>query len=115
MIAFSALFFLLITAIAIYPMLTLQKRQRTTLWDYVYPLSGVAAWFVLSGVGSTPSLSNFVVEVFCIFILSALLPWVRLLLPRAEKYQIGTLSFLLTFLPIVASVTMRLTMPTLPE
>lgn len=115
MIAFSGLVFLLIAVVAIYPTIVLKKRQRTALWDYVYPLTGVAAWFVLSGVGSTASISNFVVEVFCIFILSALLPWVRLLLSRVEKDQIETLSFLLTFLPIVASVTVRLTMPTLPE
>ena len=66
MIAFSAIWFLLIAAVAIYPMVALRKHQRTTWWDYVYPFAGVAAWFPLSGVGSTVSLSNFVVEVFWI-------------------------------------------------
>ena len=115
MIAFSVIWFLLIAAVAIYPTIAFRKRQRTTWWDYVYPFTGVAAWFPLSGVGSTASLSNFVVEVFWIAILSVLLPWRRWLLSRTERDQIKTLSFLLTFLPILAAVVMRLTMPTLPE
>ena len=115
MVAFSAVLFLVIAAVAIYPTVALRKRQRTTWWDYVYPFTGVAAWFPLLGFGSTATLSNFVVEVFCIAVLSALPPWVRWLLSRTEKDQIKKLSFLLTFLPILAAVVMRLTMPTLPE
>ena len=115
MITFSAIWFLLIAAVAIYPTVSLRKCQITTWWDYVYPFTGVAAWFPLSGVGSTVSLSNFVVEVFWIAVLSVLLPWGRWLLSRTGKEQIKTLSLLLTFLPILAAVVMRLTMPTLPE
>ncbi len=115
MIAFSAIWFLLIAAAALYPTIALRRYQRITWWDYVYPLTGVIAWFPLSGVGSTVSLSNFVVELFWIAVLSALLPWGRWLLSRIEKDQIKTLSFLLTFVPILAAVVMRLTMPTLPE
>lgn len=115
MIAFSALWFLLIAAVAIFPMLALRKQQRTTWWDDVYPFTGVIAWFPLSGVGSTVSLSNFVVEVFWIAVLSVLIPWVRWFLSRIETKQIKALSFSLTFLPILAAVAMRLTMPTLPE
>lgn len=115
MVAFSAILFLVIAAVAIYPTVALRKRQRTTRWDYVYPFTGVAAWFLLLGVGSTATLSNFLVEVFCIAVLSALLPWVRWLLSGIGKGQMKTLSFLLTFLPILASVILRLTMPTLPE
>jgi len=115
MVAFSVILFLVIAAVAIYPTVALRKHQRTTWWDYVYPFTGVAAWFLLLGVGSTATLSNFVVEVFCVAVLSALLPWVRWLLSGTGKGQIITLSFLLTFLPILAAVIMRLTMPTLPE
>ena len=115
MVALSAILFLAIAAVAIYPTVALGKRQRTTWWDYVYPFTGVTVWIPLLGVGSTATLSNFVVEVVCIAILSALLPWGRWLLPRSEKDQIKGLSFWLTFLPILTAVVMRLTMPTLPE
>jgi len=115
MIAFSAIWFLLIAAVAFYPTVALRKYQPITWWDYVYPLTGVIAWFPLTGVGATVSLSNFVVEMFWIAVLSALLPWGRWLLSRIKKNQTQTLSFLLTFLPILAAIVMRLTMPTLPE
>jgi len=88
MIAFSAIWFLRIAAVAIYPTVALRKSQRTTWWDYVYPFTGVAAWFPLSGVGSTVSFSNFVVEVFWIAVLSVLLPWGRWLLSKTGKDQI---------------------------
>ena len=117
MIAFSAIWLLLIAGVAIYPMLALRKRQRTTWWDHVYPFTGVIAWFPLgmANIGSTVSLSNFVVEVFWIAVLSAVVPWGRWLLSRVERKQIKALSLLLTFIPIVAAVVIRLTMPTLPE
>jgi len=115
MIAFSAIWFLLIAGVAIFPTLALRERQRTTWWVYVYPFTGVIAWFPLSGVGSTVSLSNFVVEVFWIAVLSVLIPWARWFLSKIETKQIKALSFFLTFLPSLAAVVMRLTMPTLPE
>ena len=115
MIAFAAIWLILIAGVAICPTLAMRKRQRSTWWDYVYPFTGVAGWFLLSGVGSTVSLSNFVVEVFWIAVLSVLIPWLRWMLSRVEAQQIKTLSLLLTFLPILAAVLMRLTMPTLPE
>ncbi|MFO7870257.1 MAG: hypothetical protein R6V03_02360 [Kiritimatiellia bacterium] len=61
------------------------------------------------------SLSNFIVEVFWIAVLSVLIPWGQWLLSRIETKQIKALSFLLALLPILAAVVMRLTMPTLPE
>ena len=113
MVTFSAIWFLLIAAVAIYPTVALRKHEHTTWWDYIYPFSGVAAWFPL-GIGSTASLSNFVVEVFWIGALSALLPWARWLLSRNQK-EIKKLPFFLTFLPVLAAVVMRLAMPILPE
>ncbi|MDD4872530.1 MAG: hypothetical protein PHR77_18425 [Kiritimatiellae bacterium] len=117
MIAFSAIWFLLIAGVAIFPMIALRKRQSTTWWDWVYPFTGIVAWFPLgmSNIGSTVSLSNFVVEVFWIAVLSVVIPWGRWLLLRTENKQVKTLCFLLTFLPILAAVVIRLTMPTLPE
>ena len=117
MIAFFAICFLLIAGIAIYPTLALRKCQRMTWWDYAYPFTGVIAWFPLgiSNIGSTVSLSNFAVEVFWIAVLSVIIPWGRWLLSIVERKQGNALSRLLTILPIVAAVIIRLTMPTLPE
>jgi hypothetical protein len=113
MIAFITLWFLIIAASAIYPTVALRKRQQTNWWDYVYPFTGVAAWFPL-GIGSIASLSNVVVEVFWIAALSALLPWARWLLSNPPK-EVTKLPFFFTFLPILTAVVVRLIMPTLPE
>lgn len=117
MTAFSAVWMLLIASVAIFPMLALQKRQRVTRWDWVYPFTGVVAWvpIAVARIGSTVSLSNFVVEVFWIGILSAAIPWVRLFLSRIEGQWVKRSSDLLTLLPMIAAVIIRLTMPTLPE
>jgi len=117
MIAFSAICFLVIAVAAIAPTVMLRKRQRTAWWDYAYPFTGVAAWFPLGmfNVGSTASLSNFVVEVFWIVVVSAGIPWVRWILSQFQRKQLKAWSFALTFLPIVVATVIRLTMSTLPE
>ena len=117
MTALSAIWLLLIAGISLYPMRALRKRQHTTWWDNVYPFTGIVAWFSLglANIGSTASLSNFVIEVFWVAVLSVVIPWVRWLLPRAERKSMVALSFLLTSLPIIAAVVIRITMPTLPE
>lgn len=117
MIAFSVIWFLLIALVAAPPSIMLRKRQRTTRWDYTYPFTGVAAWFPLAifGVGSTVSLSNFVIELFWIAVVSIAIPWMRLILSRFNMKQIKMLSVVLTLLPVVVAVVMRLTIPTLPE
>jgi len=73
------------------------------------------AWFLISGVGSTVSLTNFVVEVFWNAVLSALSPWLRWILLKIDTKPVKTFSLFLTFLPILAALLMRLTMPALPE
>jgi len=115
MIAFSVIWFLLIAGVVFFPMLALRQHQGTTWWDYVYPFTGVLAWFLLSGAGSTVSLANFVVEVFWIAVISALIPWLRWLMLKIDTKPVKEFSLFLTFLPILAAVIMRLTIPTLPE
>jgi len=115
MIAFSAIWLLLIAGLAAFPVLAFRKQKDMTLWDYIYPFTGVVTWFAISGIGSTVSLSNFVVEVFWVAAISVAMPWVRWISSRFEWRQFKAWSLLLTFLPIVAAVIIRLTMPTLPE
>jgi threonine/homoserine efflux transporter RhtA len=117
MIVFSLFWFLLIAAMAVLPMVKLQKGQATTWWDYTYPFTGVAVWFPLGmfNVGSIVSLSNFVIEVFWVAVVSVVVPWVRWLWSRFLGDKNKTWSFVLTLLPIVAAIAIRLMMPTLPE
>jgi hypothetical protein len=117
MIVFSVILLLLIAVVAAPPTVMLRKRQRMTWWDYVYPFAGIAAWFPLgmSNVGATVSLSNFVAEVFWIAVVSVAIPWTRWVLPRFQRENLKALPLVLTFLPIIVAVVIRLTMPTLPE
>jgi len=117
MIACIVLYFLLIAGLALFPMRALRKRQSPTWWDDVYPFTGILVWFSLgmSNIGSSLSMSNFVIEVFWITILSGILPWGRWLLSYVERKHIKHVSFLLTVLPLLAAIIIRLTMPSLPE
>ena len=117
MIAFSFIWFLLIAVVAIPPTVMLRKIRPTTWWDFTFLFTGVAAWFPLAmfGVGSTVSLTNFVVEVFWIAVVSVAAPWTRWILARFQGEQFKAWSFVLTFLPMFLAVVLRLTMPTLPE
>jgi hypothetical protein len=117
MTVFPIICFLLIAVGAAFPMNAMRKRQHMSWWDYICPFTGVVVWFPLSmlDVGSAVSLSNFVVEVFCIVLVSAALPWIRWVSSHFEKDGFKKVSFILTFLPIIVAVIIRLTMPTLPE
>lgn len=115
MMAYFALLILLIAGFAAFPSMALRKHQRITLWDYLYPFTGLVAWLCLSGVGSGASLSNLVVEIFWIAVLSVVIPWVRWGLSKIETKRVKALSFFLTLMPILAAAVIRLTMPTLPE
>jgi len=117
MIVFAAIWFPLIAGVGFFPTMALRKRQDTTWWDYAYPFTGVVAWVPLgmSGLGATVSMANFVVEVFWIAVFSALMPWGRWLIARFEGRRIRIFSLVLTFLPLVAALVIRLAMPTLPE
>ena len=74
-------------------------------------------WFPLamSGIGSTVTLSNFVAEEFCVSVVSVAIPWVHWFLARFQNRRLRALWMLLTFLPIVTALAIRLSMPTLPE
>jgi hypothetical protein len=115
MIAFSAIWLFLIAGVTAFPMLALRKRKNMTLWDYIYPFTGIVAWFLISGTGSTVSLSNLVVELFWIAVISAAVPWACWILSGFDGKPLKAWSLLLTFLPIIAAVVIRLTVPTLPE
>ena len=117
MISFSAFWLLLIGIVALIPILMMRGKQTTTWWDYLSPFLGVVLWFIVAvaGVGSTATLSNFVVEEFCVAIVSILMPWARWGLTVQKTKSAQKWSLALTFLPLATAVIIRLTMPSLPE
>ena len=103
---------------AIFPIqLSKRKEVKIIRWDYVYPFLGVPIWMVLSfwDKGSTASLSNLIVEIFWISVVSVAVPWVRYLFTFIRTKKIYSFSLILTVLPVIVAIVIRLSMPTLPE
>lgn len=80
--------------------------------------TGIPLWFVMAvfaKAGSPASLSNFIVEIFWITIVSCLTPWLILLLHKAGNHIVTRSARFLTLLPASFAVALRLLMHTLPE
>ena len=97
--------------------LSKRKGVKIIRWDYIYPFLGVPIWIALTGlnIGNTASLSNLVVEIFWILIVSVTVPWVRYLLTFIRTKKFYSYSHILTVFPLIAAIVIRLLMPTLPE
>lgn len=93
------------------------RRLKPYLWNYVYPVVTVPLWIVLcgAGFGDDVSLTNFVYEVFALFIVSISIPWIRLLLSLFDNKVISVISFMLTIVPVFITFGMRALIPCLPE
>ena len=115
MIALSIGWLVLIAMFGWVPILMMRKKQTLNGWDYTCPFLGVILWFPLSAVGSTVSLSNFVVELFWITVASIAMLYLRWLLTLAKGKTPKTLSIVLTATPILTAIVIRLLMPTLAE
>ncbi len=94
-----------------------KQRIKITWWDYTYPFLGIPLWITLQslGFGNTVSMSNFVIEIFWIVLVSISIPWIRFAgsFNSQKLFTYGT--FLLTFLPVLVTIYLRSTMPLLPE
>ncbi len=115
LISFVVLYMML-SAVAMIPPIIAKARYRRTWWDYVFPLLGMPLWFVLIGfhIGDDISTTNFAFEVFFILILSVATPWIRYYLAYSQAKIVAHLSYALTFLPIITTFILRLTVPRLP-
>jgi len=116
MVAFFLILLLLIAVLVWAPTAMIRKHGSTTLWDFIYPFTGVIVWILLCAlnVGSTMSLAN-IIEPLWIAALSITVPWGRWLMSRFLEKQVKVLSLALTLLPMVVAVIIRLVTPTLPE
>ena len=94
-----------------------RKKVRWYIWDFGVPVYAISLWFflVMNKVGTTATLSNFVVEVFLIFIASFASPWLRFVFPGKSTKKSLQSSFIFLLLPIIATIFVRLLMPSLPE
>ncbi len=115
LISFIVLYMML-SAVAMVPPIIAKSRYRVTWWDYVYPLLTMPFWLVLwkLHVGGDVSTTNFAFEVFFLLILSVATPWTRYYLAYSQSKMVACISNALTFLPLVATVITRLSVPLLP-
>lgn len=112
-----AIILIVITISVIIPIMMTKKRVKVTLWDYCFPYLGVPLWFLLRelGIGSVVNSSNFMVEMFCILVISVAVPWIRFGLTFSESQLVKKISLFLTLLPFIVAIFVRLVMPELPS
>lgn len=108
--------YMMLSAVALIPPIIGKSRYNVTVWDYIFPLVGMPLWFVLRqlGVGDNISITNFAFEVFLIMILSTATPWMRYYLAYCQSKTVAFISFSLTFVPVLVTFVLRLTVPLLP-
>ncbi|MBI4687860.1 MAG: hypothetical protein HY756_08805 [Nitrospirae bacterium] len=86
-------------------------------WDYIFPFLGIPMWFIMQALdaGSHISKSNFIIEIFIILMFSITAPWLRFAITYMKAGAAPYISFLLTLVPLAATILLRLVMPSLPE
>jgi hypothetical protein len=116
LISFVVLY-LMLSGVALVPPAITKTRYWVTWWDYVYPLLTMPFWIALwkLHIGDEISATNFAFEVFFLLILSVATPWIRYYLAYSDAKIVGYLSNSLTFLPIVTTLIVRLSVPHLPN
>ena len=116
LISFIVLY-LMLSVVALVPPAITKTRYWVTWWDYVYPLLTLPFWMVLRQlhIGDEISATNFAFEVFFLLILSVAIPWTRYYLAYTRVKIVNYLSNALTFLPLVAALFVRLSVPHLPN
>jgi len=105
-----------ITISMIVPILLSRNKMKVSWWDYCFPYLGAPLWFILRefDVGGAISISNLLVEMFCVLLASEAASWIRYGLTFTSSKVFRSISFFLTFLPIIMAVFIRLVMPELP-
>ncbi len=113
-----AVFILSLVAVSVVtPLILSREKYRITWWDYAFPILGVPLWYVLQavGIGDGVSMTNFILELFLILVVSISIPWIRFVLTFSNAGVVSNISFLLTFFPLIVAISLRLTVPLLPE
>jgi hypothetical protein len=117
MIIFLLMALMIIAASSFFAVHLIKRRKSLTWWDYSFPYAGIIVWFLLliGGAGKTASLSNFVIEVFWIALVSIIMQWLVVGVSFTSHPASSILGRILTSLPIITSIIIRLTVETIPE
>lgn len=99
------------------PLRLSRKLTKIHWWDYALPATGLPVWMflVFAEVGETPSLSNLVLEVVIILIVSILVPWLRFFVLHKNENVSPVFYRIMYFVPFIVAIFIRVFMPTLPE
>ena len=117
MIIFLLMALMIIAASSFFAAQVLKRRKSLTWWDHAFPFAGILVWFLLliGGAGKTASLSNFVIEVFWIALVSIIIHWLVVGVSFVSQPASFMLGRILTSFPIITAIILRLTVETLPE
>ena len=117
MIVFLLMASMIIAASSFFARRLLKNRKGLIWWDYSFPYAGIIIWFLLliGGAGETASLSNFVIEIFWIALVSIVVQWMLVGLSFMSKPVSSIPGRILTSLPIITAIIIRFTIETLPE
>jgi hypothetical protein len=117
MLASLPIIIALLIAVGIPPVRLSRKFIRIHWWDYALPAIGLPVWIFLAfaEVGKTASLSNMVIEVIIVLAISVIIPWARYLILYSNRNFASVIYQIMYLIPFIATIIVRLYMPTLPE
>ena len=117
MLASLPIIIALLIAVGIPPVRLSRKFIKIHWWDYALPAIGLPVWIFLTfaEIGETASLSNMVIEVIIVIGISVVIPWARYMILCSNKNFAVVIYQIMYLIPFVATLLVRLYMPTLPE
>ncbi len=109
--------FSVIVVSTITPLILSRHKFKAIWWDYTFPFLGIPMWFIMQAfnAGSYISKSNFIIEIFIVLMFSITAPWLRFAITYMKTGAAPYILFLLTLLPLAATILLRIVMPSLPE
>ena len=117
MLASLPIIIAVLIAIGIPPIKLSRKFIKTHWWDYALPAIGLPVWIFLTiaEIGQIVSLSNMVIEVAIVLGISVIVPWARYIILYLNKNFAVVIYQIMYLIPFVATLLVRMYMPTLPE
>ena len=117
MLASLPIIIALLIAVGIPPVRLSRKFIKIHWWDYALPAIGLPVWIFLTfaEIGETASLSNMVIEVIIVLVISVVIPWARYMILYSNKNFAAVIYQIMYLIPFAVALLVRMYMPTLPE
>ena len=117
MLASLPIIIALLIAVGIPPVRLSRKFIKIHWWDYALPAIGLPVWIFLTfaEIGETASLSNMVIEVIIVLGIPVVIPWAIYMILYSNKNIAAVIYQIMYLIPLVATLLVRMYMPTLPE